>query len=873
MVKLCGARGDDDVARLIGGLHLPSRARSGGHGLQSRVVGRGGRDVRAILRVLDVVVAVRAPNEAPVASVGHGRSTRIGFADDGLARTLSRDIASVAQGRAHGVPDIIRAVRGAGLVDTLRGCFALHLGVGIAQLGVHLCALLGRRVFGQGGADLLAKVFGGDGDGGGIVAHFGGREISADVGFHLVQEFAELFGIGIHRLGGRIDDSLEGIAACGVGQHEGELPLVATRARGGGVGQAHEHLVPSLAQLNLHNGACGEVFVLQSLRCVVLRNRGIGLVPRGRSDFCAVHPEFAAAAVPLSGLRCALIARAAVGVELHLCTHGLCLGRIHVGPGVGGLRIGGVGVPGGNRGVPDVAQIDARTRCRARTVGLSVVGEGGGQDAVALVRLLGRELHRSVAAIGEGVGDAPAHIGLLHVGDGLVAQAVGLVEEEAALEVGKLLKLLARIGEGRSACFDVLLATAAPGALGRGQHIGVHIILAHDVFPRIGLRVVPGGRDGARHGICAALLVVDIALVDTHEVGIHIKVVRIVVAAVNVGQTVDSASGRGPHLRHVALLGSGCTGHEAVPYDHFLAFAAHVVGHRLEEVGIGDLHLVATDVDVGRVGEDIHHLVKDILQRSHALIALHIEAHGLGEHVAVARHVDFGDDGHTTLSGIGIQFAALVLRVVVASIANHVFAGRQLGIAFDFHTPRQFFGEVPVEDVDLEAREQVNLSLQLLEGDERAAHVVHEAAHLEGGPVRDGHSIPNGRRGAFGQLHQGLRGADDTRWAEGFDGYGVGFHIEAIGFLGHVGHLVEESTGNLADNLHRDGRCTGRFHQRAAVVGQDAAQQGTVGRVHQSYFARQRKGLHIYLRQGLRLGQNVFGPCHSGQGASDQQTC
>ena len=349
--------------------------------------------------------------------------------------------------------------------------------------------------------------------------------------------------------------------------------------------------------------------------------------------------------------------------------------------------------------------------------------------------------------------------------------------------------------------------------------------------------------------------------------------VRIVVAAVNVGQTIDSASGRGPHLRHVALLGSGCTGHEAVPYDHFLAFAAHVVGHRLEEVGIGDLHLVATDVDVGRVGEDIHHLVKDILQRSHALSALHIEAHGLGEHVAVARHVDFGDDGHTTLSGIGIQFAALVLRVVVAGIANHVFAGRQLGIAFDFHAPRQFFGEVPVEDVDLEAREQVNLSLQLLEGHKRTAHVVHEAAHLEGGPVGDGHGIPNGRRGALGQLHQGLRGADDARCAEGFDGHGVGLHIEAIGFLGHVGHLMEEGTRNLADDFHGDGRRAGRFHQRTTGFGQIVAQEAAVGGIDQSHFACQRKGLRVHLFQGLRLGQNVLRSCQSGQRAGCQQTC
>ena len=250
------------------------------------------------------------------------------------------------------------------------------------------------------------------------------------------------------------------------------------------------------------------------------------------------------------------------------------------------------------------------------------------------------------------------------------------MEKEAAFKVGKLLKLLARIGQRGAAHFDILLSASVPGAFCRGQDVRVDVVLPHDVLLRGRLRVVPRRADGARHVGSALLFVVDVALVDAHQVGVHVEVVRIVIAAVNVGQARHHSARRGPHLRHVTLFGGGSSRHQAVPHHHFLSLAAHIVRHRLQEVGISDGHLVAADVDVGRVGEHLYHLVQYLLQCLHALIRLHIEAHGLGEHIAVARHVDFRDDRNAPFGSVSLQLAALVLRVVLSRVAGHVLVRR-----------------------------------------------------------------------------------------------------------------------------------------------------------------------------------------------------
>ena len=357
--------------------------------------------------------------------------------------------------------------------------------------------------------------------------------------------------------------------------------------------------------------------------------------------------------------------------------------------------------------------------------------------------------------------------------------------------------------------------------------------MSHDVLPALSLGVTPGRTDGAGHVVGALLRVVDVALVDAHEVGIHVEVVGVVVAAVDVGQSAHHLARGGPHLRHVALLGRGRAGHEAVPHHHLLALAAHVVGHGLQEVGIGYPHLVTANVDVGGVGEDLDHFIENLLQGFHALVGLHGEAHGIGEHVAVAGHVDFGNDGHAALSRISLQLATLFLRVIVAGVANHVFVGRELRVSFHLKAPGQLLRQVPVEDVHLEARQLVDFVFQLIEGNERTAHIVHEATHLEGGPVLNGQCLQTGRASLIGslcQLVEGLGGADDTGGCQGLDVYGIGGDVKLVGLIGEQVDLVVEGPGNARDQIHRHlSLC--RFAQCTAVVFQHHAQIGAVRRV------------------------------------------
>ena len=443
------------------------------------------------------------------------------------------------------------------------------------------------------------------------------------------------------------------------------------------------------------------------------------------------------------------------------------------------------------------------------------------------------------------------------------------MEEEATFKVGKLFKFLARVRQRGAASFYVLLTAAVPSPFGRGDDIGVDVVLLHDVGPRLCLRVVPRRADSASHVARALLRVVDVALVNAHEVGVHVEVVRVVVAAVDVGQSAYHASGGCPHLRHVAERACGRTGNEPVPHNNFLAFAAHVVRHRFQEVGISNSHLVAADVDIGSKGESCHHLVEDILQSSHALVALHREAHGLGEGIAVAGHVDFGNDGHAALCRVGFEFLALLLRVVAAGVARHIGRGGELRISLYLKAPCKFLRQMPVEHVYLEAREHIDFVFQFVEGNERTPHVVHETAHLEGRPVRDNHSLQRCRAavvvGARCELQQRLRGADYARLRHRLDGDFIGGNGERIGFVGHIRHAVVVGAGDNRHALHFHRSCRA-FRNGAAHFFEGGAQEGRVESVGDAYGSAEREALPCCNLHGVGLRQEVVRTCACRQG-------
>ena len=265
----------------------------------------------------------------------------------------------------------------------------------------------------------------------------------------------------------------------------------------------------------------------------------------------------------------------------------------------------GAAIVGGDDVVaPHVAEVDTGTGSHTRIVGLALVGEGLGDEvgAVGCCVCIGSEGGTAVAAIGEGVGDAPAYVGLLHVGNGLVLQRVGLVEEEALLPVLELFVHFARVGECGSEFLDVTRVTihlaAYPGTLGAGQHVGIHVVLLHDVLLGRSLSVVPVGRDGACYFARTLVCIVDVALVDTHYVCKHVEMVGVVVAAVDIGYTIDVGTAAAPHLCHVTHGAVDANATDGVPYHHLATQAMDMVGHDTKEVGVGDGLLVGTDMDV-----------------------------------------------------------------------------------------------------------------------------------------------------------------------------------------------------------------------------------------------------------------------------------
>ena len=121
--------------------------------------------------------------------------------------------------------------------------------------------------------------------------------------------------------------------------------------------------------------------------------------------------------------------------------------------------------------MPNVAKINARPRGKVCAIIGVLVGVVSGQQGIG-ASFGGKDLS-GISVIREWVGDAPMHIGLFNVGDGLVFERVGFVEEKAFFEISKIVELFACIGQCGSAHFDVAFASSLPCARGRGYDISV----------------------------------------------------------------------------------------------------------------------------------------------------------------------------------------------------------------------------------------------------------------------------------------------------------------------------------------------------------------------------------------------------------------
>ena len=296
------------------------------------------------------------------------------------------------------------------------------------------------------------------------------------------------------------------------------------------------------------------------------------------------------------------------------------------------------------------------------------------------------------------------------------------------------------------------------------------------------MAVVPQARNRTGQLGVAARRIIDVALVDADEIGEDIEVVGVVVAAIDVGLSGDFPSGGAPHLRHIDVKGGEIYALNGVPNQDFTPQSMDFGDHLRQKVGIGDALLVGADVKVGGMGENGGHFLENGVEGGDTLRRLHVETHGADEGFAVAGHVDLGDNGHTALTSVGFEGVGFGLRVVLSGETRHGGGGSQLRKGFDLKAPRLVFREVPMKDVDFEARQEVDLSAKVVDRDKRASDVVHKTADFEGGKVGDREAFEPWCGATLRELAQSLCGANHTDGRGGGDVDALGRNAEPIAF-------------------------------------------------------------------------------------------
>ena len=101
---------------------------------------------------------------------------------------------------------------------------------------------------------------------------------------------------------------------------------------------------------------------------------------------------------------------------------------------------------------------------------------------------------------------------------------------------------------------------------------------------------------------------------------------------------------------------------------------------------------------------------------------------------------------------------------------------------FNLKAPRLVFREVPMKDVDFEARQEVDLSAKVVDRDKRAPDIVHETADFEGGKIGDREAFELWCGATLRELAQSLCGANHTDGSGGGDVDALGRNVQPVAF-------------------------------------------------------------------------------------------
>ena len=155
------------------------------------------------------------------------------------------------------------------------------------------------------------------------------------------------------------------------------------------------------------------------------------------------------------------------------------------------------------------------------------------------------------------------------------------------------------------------------------------------------------------------------------------------------------------------------------------------------------MHLIGPYVEVGTVGGGnlTEELFKALPQHLHALWRSHTEAERVVEEAAVPRHVNLRNHGYASLACVGYHIANLVVGVKLALVAPFALESGvvELRISLALYAPCRIVGEMPMENVKLILRKEVQFTLQHLHGTKVSTHIVHKATNGKSRPIAYAH--------------------------------------------------------------------------------------------------------------------------------------
>ena len=176
-------------------------------------------------------------------------------------------------------------------------------------------------------------------------------------------------------------------------------------------------------------------------------------------------------------------------------------------------------------------------------------------------------------------------------------------------------------------------------------------------------------------------------------------------------------------------------------------------------------------------------LGNQLLQHLDALRGIHRKAEDGLEEGGVPGHVQLGDHADMPRLGISDDVADLVERVRVLRVTPRLpsLGGGDLREDFGFHAPSRIVRQMPVEGVELVAREEIQLMFEAFDALEVAACVVHETADGVTGRILN---LRTRKRRSLrgGELGQRLARIENARRAAARHANGLRGDAEAVTF-------------------------------------------------------------------------------------------